>query len=344
MTLRVVTRVSELCSGVAPGLVVPVCLVLARFFPESNYVKVASHMTRTVGASAAFDWVAGLFDGGYVPGTGSATIITDCDNLGAATASATASATATTTGAATSTSVGTGTSGQPVRLHQRYQKVVLHRAILALEHAGMRPFLCFGTLLGLVREGGFITNDSDIDIGLFYNETTCEAVKSAFEAAGFTIKVFEADPWPCTIKVNLPDLNPKITVDVVFFKPEAGNLLTYIRIPGRTLIRRREMFDLERTDFDGIPVWVPDPPEGFLRENYGNWKQKSSFHHPVLTSPLTDFGDSMVRTYLATLLLKLTIDGNHNLIHLVDLAKKKYPADEAWLPILSWYKSSGNAF
>jgi len=37
--------------------------------------------------------------------------------------------------------------------------------VAALEEAGVRPFLAYGTLLGAVRQGGFIGHDSDADLG-----------------------------------------------------------------------------------------------------------------------------------------------------------------------------------
>src|SRR5262249_14237434 len=37
--------------------------------------------------------------------------------------------------------------------------------VTALEEAGVRPFLAYGTLLGAVRQGDFIGHDSDADLG-----------------------------------------------------------------------------------------------------------------------------------------------------------------------------------
>ncbi len=39
------------------------------------------------------------------------------------------------------------------------------KVVAALEEAGVRPFLAYGTLLGAVRQGGFIGHDSDADLG-----------------------------------------------------------------------------------------------------------------------------------------------------------------------------------
>jgi hypothetical protein len=41
----------------------------------------------------------------------------------------------------------------------------INSVLSALETAGVRPFLAYGTLLGAVREGGFIGHDSDADLG-----------------------------------------------------------------------------------------------------------------------------------------------------------------------------------
>lgn len=56
----------------------------------------------------------------------------------------------------------------------------------ALEALGLKWYLMFGTLLGAVREKGFIPHDSDTDIGVFEDFVQrYDEVASAFKALGF---------------------------------------------------------------------------------------------------------------------------------------------------------------
>ena len=58
------------------------------------------------------------------------------------------------------------------------------RSAEALEEAGVRPFLAYGTLLGAVRQGDFIGHDSDADLGyVSAHDHPVDAVLESFRLA-----------------------------------------------------------------------------------------------------------------------------------------------------------------
>lgn len=56
----------------------------------------------------------------------------------------------------------------------------------ALNDGGVTAFATFGSLLGLIREGGILKHDRDIDIGVIYESSeTYAAIETIFENMGF---------------------------------------------------------------------------------------------------------------------------------------------------------------
>ncbi len=219
--------------------------------------------------------------------------------------------------------------GSAANFCPEHKAFVLERGLNALESAGLKPFLCFVLLLGHAREQRFMPDERDLDIGLFYDENLCEEVKSILVGAGFRIAHYEKDPWPCRLKAQLS--YNSILLEIVFFKPTGAYLQTYSRILNHVLIRNRTPFSLKRDIFEGLSVRVPDPPEIFLDENYNKWRIKSDYHHYILTSPLTDFSDLMVRFLLTQTLYKTMLSGNVKIIDkLIQIGKLNYRNDEFW--------------
>lgn len=184
---------------------------------------------------------------------------------------------------------------------------VLSEVLSLFSARGWKPFLCFGVLLGKIREGDFMDHDMDLDIGFFYPETSCNEVRQALLAAGFKITLWEPDPWPCRLKAHKPG-NP-ISLDIVFFKAAGAHRLTYSRYMMQTLIRKRKSFGLQPSTLRGIPTWIPDRSEDHLTENYGNWRVRSHYHHYILTSRLTDFSIPEVRYLLGVTLMNAIFQG-----------------------------------
>lgn len=70
---------------------------------------------------------------------------------------------------------------------------VLLRAKEALDGVGVFFWLDFGTLLGAVREGGFISHDTDLDISVFLSDYTCKIEESMIKHGFSLLKQYEID-------------------------------------------------------------------------------------------------------------------------------------------------------
>lgn len=209
------------------------------------------------------------------------------------------------------------------------KKHALTKVLADLESQGARPFLCFGVLLGFMREGDFMKHDADLDIGILLREHSCAQIHAILKEQDYYIESYQPDPWPCRLKVTVP--GTEIPVDIIFFNPAGGKLQTFAECFGQVLIRNRTAFELARAEFQGITAWIPADPEAFLTENYRDWRQKSDYHHWVLTSPLTDFNQPVVE-YCLTRELAYSLYRNrmHTVTRLLEIGKRNYPASQFW--------------
>jgi hypothetical protein len=218
-----------------------------------------------------------------------------------------------------------------IHLENDIKKKVLVHVLHLLETHKIRPFISFGTLLGYVREGDFLEHDLDLDLGIFHDESSCEQVyQILIKNDSIRIVIYEPDPWPSRIKISIPSISRLFTVDLIFFKKIDGKLATYSRILEHPIIRFRSEFELRRGYFGDQPIWVPDPPEIFLDENYPNWETKSEYHHYILTSPFTDFSSDWIRFYTSLTIMTAIMAKSNKLPYLEKLAMEKYSTITPW--------------
>ncbi|HTF85699.1 MAG TPA: hypothetical protein VL987_14040 [Cellvibrio sp.] len=209
----------------------------------------------------------------------------------------------------------------------------LTKVLADLEAQGVRPFLCFGVLLGFLREGDFMQHDADLDIGILLQEHSCNQVYAILKKMGYHIDSHQPDPWPCRLKVTVP--GTEIPVDIIFFHPHEGKLQTFAECYGHLLIRNRTAFTLTRAEFQGITAWIPENPEAFLTENYQDWRHKADYHHWVLTSPLTDFSQPIVEYCLAReLAYSLYRNRLHTVMRLMAIGKSRYAHSPFWQELI----------
>lgn len=166
------------------------------------------------------------------------------------------------------------------------------------EQHGKRFFLDRGTLLGAVRDGGFIANDYDIDLGIFADELSLTDLKAMFEHTDYAVSQDES------YKVGLMSAGIQIdffstTREGGHFRSEGfGGYHTWYFSP----------FDLVEYEFLDATFLVPDSYEKHLDENYGNWRRPAVFYDLSYNEPCVVHGRTASAVYYQVRRLRNALD------------------------------------
>ena len=146
-----------------------------------------------------------------------------------------------------------------------------------LNRFGVQPFLISGTLLGHIRERGFIPWDKDIDVGIFAGRDELDALETGVAAEGrFRVKRHDLRANRLALHHHLG-----VAIDVFPHYPE-GDIVWH---DGASTRWWNSPFGLKSDIFLGIEQLIPDDPERYLEENYGDWRTPQAFFDSRLDAP-----------------------------------------------------------
>ena len=147
--------------------------------------------------------------------------------------------------------------------------------INVFDNLGIDYFICFGTLLGAIREKDFIKHDDDLEMGVFSDQYD-ENLFRSFEKIGFVREYrysMNGNYMPNEGFVEKYS-NGVIHFDLFVFTRSRGNLWcwSYLRDESNTLNAIKLSWKdngLERIPFQGLDVPVPVNAPTFLEALYG---------------------------------------------------------------------------
>ena len=152
----------------------------------------------------------------------------------------------------------------------------------AKERFGYELFLIYGSLLGAVREGGFIGHDIDLDTAFICRATDGPGAAAELRALAFAL--IDAGYIVESFRTHLhvtDDAETRIDVFHLYFDAHDKLCLPF-GIAGRTTVTRADWRGLEEIDLPGGTGIAPVNKEQFVEHLYGaDWRTpKPGFHWP----------------------------------------------------------------
>jgi len=145
-------------------------------------------------------------------------------------------------------------------------------------------FLISGTLLGAIREGDFLKNDYDIDLGFYAWDIEMQQLREAIlDSEKFSMNEYATN--------DLLRIKHKNGIVIDLYKHFIENNALCHQVPYQKWYNTP--FTLTTINFAGSTAYIPDNYDLYLSENYGNWRDDICFFDFSFDTPNTKYPNSL---------------------------------------------------
>jgi phosphorylcholine metabolism protein LicD len=148
-------------------------------------------------------------------------------------------------------------------------------------------FLVSGTLLGYAREGKLLAHDKDIDVGIIGWENQYELSLAIKQSGLFDFEIGFLKGQK-TYFIPIRHITTGVCIDIFVYHEDQDKLITGVDFFfGHQQTFAFSKFNLNKVNFLGVEMYVPDNFESNLEENFGDWRHPDKGYISHLESPST---------------------------------------------------------